>query len=128
MKKSYLAILTPYDGGFDVDFPDLPGCVTTGESLMEAMDMATDAANLWLCGAEDQGIPIPDATSALPNLEKKQFCAAISVDTLKYRMQTDTRAVRKNVSLPAWMSTMAEKRGINCSQVLQDALRSRLTE
>ena len=34
----------------------------------------------------------------------------------------DTKAVRKNVSLPAWMVNLADKRGINCSKVLQDAL------
>lgn len=39
---------------------------------------------------------------------------------------SDTRAVRKNVSLPAWMATMAERRGVNCSQILQDALRQLL--
>ena len=38
----------------------------------------------------------------------------------------DTRSVRKNVSLPAWMSIMADKRHINCSQVLQDGLLQRL--
>jgi hypothetical protein len=36
--------------------------------------------------------------------------------------QTDNRAVRKNVSLPAWMASLADKRKINCSKVLQDAL------
>ena len=50
----------------------------------------------------------------------------ISADTIEYRAQTDTRAVRKNVSLPSWMVRLADKRGINCSQVLQDALRTLL--
>ena len=39
---------------------------------------------------------------------------------------TDTKAVRKNVSLPAWMSKLADKRGINCSKVLQEALTTKL--
>ncbi len=49
-------------------------------------------------------------------------CSIIRVDTLAYRAATDTGAVRKNVSLPAWMAALAEKRGVNCSQVLQDGL------
>ena len=49
-------------------------------------------------------------------------CYIIRIDTLAYRAATDTRAVRKNVSLPAWMAALAEKRGVNCSQVLQDGL------
>lgn len=51
----------------------------------------------------------------------------IQVDTIVYRAQTDTKAVRKNVSLPAWMANLADMRGINCSQLLQDALRVRLS-
>lgn len=47
----------------------------------------------------------------------------IRVDTIAYRALTDTRAVRKNVSLPAWMVNLADRQGINCSQLLQDALR-----
>lgn len=39
------------------------------------------------------------------------------------RSVTDTRAVRKNVSLPAWMANLADKHRINCSQVLQEGLR-----
>jgi post-segregation antitoxin (ccd killing protein) len=50
----------------------------------------------------------------------------VQVDTIAYRALTDTRAVRKNVSLPAWMADLADKRGINCSQVLQEGLRARL--
>ena len=48
----------------------------------------------------------------------------IQADSIKYRSMTDTKAVRKNVSLPAWMAKLADKRGINCSEVLQDALES----
>jgi len=48
------------------------------------------------------------------------------VDTIAYRAATDTHAVRKNVSLPAWMFKLAEKRSINCSEVLQEGLMKRL--
>ncbi|MCG4470359.1 HicB family protein, partial [Lawsonibacter sp. DFI.6.74] len=47
----------------------------------------------------------------------------IRVDTIAYRAQTDTRSVRKNVSLPAWMANLADKLNLNCSQILQDSLR-----
>ena len=48
--------------------------------------------------------------------------SVIAIDTIEYRAKTETRAVRKNVSLPAWMANLAEKRGINCSQILQEGL------
>jgi hypothetical protein len=50
----------------------------------------------------------------------------LSIDTIAYRSKTDTKSVRKNVSLPAWTASMADKRGINCSQLLQDSLLSKL--
>jgi post-segregation antitoxin (ccd killing protein) len=48
------------------------------------------------------------------------------LNAIAYRSKTDTKSVRKNVSLPAWMASMADKRGINCSQLLQDSLLSEL--
>ena len=53
---------------------------------------------------------------------KNDILSVISIDTIDYRARTETRAVRKNVSLPAWMAKLVEKRGINCSQVLQESL------
>ena len=48
----------------------------------------------------------------------------IYTDTLAYRAATGTRAVRKNVSLPAWMAALAEKWGVNCSQFFKTDLYS----
>lgn len=105
--------------------PDLSGCITTGKDLDEAIDLITDAASLWLVSAEDHDDPIPAATpqEELPH-EAGTVYSFIQIDTIEYRAETDDRAVRKNVSLPAWMAAMADKRGINCSQVLQNGLRA----
>jgi predicted RNase H-like HicB family nuclease len=129
MKYIYSAVLTPDQNGakYYARVPDLPGCVTTGHDLRDAIEQITDAASGWLVVAEDQGLDIPPATEqdALPHDHNCTF-SLIQVDTIASRALTDTRAVRKNVSLPAWMADLAEKRGINCSQVLQEGLRSRL--
>lgn len=126
MKLVYPAVLTPRaQGKYGVRFPDLPGCVTSGQGLSEAMDMAVDAASVWLCAAEDHREPLPAPSNpASLTLAEGELTTLIQVDTLAYRRLTDTRAVRKNVSIPAWMATLAEQRGVNCSQVLQDALRA----
>ena len=101
----------------------LDGCITTGKSLSEAIDLITDALNLSLTVLEDEDIqpaaPTPQAHIAH---NPDDILTVIQADTIKYRSVTDTKAVRKNVSLPAWMSVLADKRGINCSKVLQDAL------
>lgn len=129
MTYMYTAILTPSSSGnkYYAKVPDVPGCVTTGTDLNDAIAQITDALSGCLVVAEDEGLDIA-APTPQHELEREDtdICTLISVDTLSYRARTDTRSVRKNVSLPAWMANMADKRGINCSKVLQDALRQHL--
>ena len=129
MKYIYTALFTPIEdgSGYYAKVPDLPGCITTGNSLSDAIDQITDAMSAWLGVAEAEGEPItPPSPQEKLSVDAGTICSLISADTIEYRAQTDTRAVRKNVSLPSWMVRLADKRGINCSQVLQDALRTLL--
>ena len=123
MKYIYTATFVPSEDGtkYYCRVPDLPGCITTGSNINDAIEMITDDASGWLTVAEDEGNEIPAATQQHKlDIPDNAVCSIIRIDTLAYRAATDTRAVRKNVSLPAWMAALAEKRGVNCSQVLQD--------
>ena len=125
MKYIYTATFVPNEDGtkYYCRVPDLPGCITTGSSIDDAIEMITDAASGWLVVAEDEGNEIPAPTPQYKlDIPENTICSIIRIDTFAYRAATDTRAVRKNVSLPAWMAALAEKRGVNCSQVLQDGL------
>lgn len=128
MKYVYTAIFEPQDGGgYLVKIPDVPGCVTSGKDINEAMELAKDALAGCLCSAEDHGNPIAPPT--LPgsfDMADGAFAALIDADTNQYRAETDNRSVRKNVSIPAWMETRAERAGISLSQTLQEALRKKL--
>lgn len=128
MKYLYSAVFTPSEdeGKVFARVPDLPGCITTGSSLQDAILQITDAASGWLVVAEDNSMSIPPATPQA-DIERapSDILSVICVDTLLYRARTDTRSVRKNVSLPAWLARLADARGVNCSQVLQEALISR---
>lgn len=129
MKYTYTAVLTPTGEGerYFARVPDLPSCITTGKNLEDALEMITDAASAWLVVAEDEKMPIspPTLQKDIPH-DGDAVLSVIAVDTLAYRAETDTKAVRKNVSLPAWMANLADKRGINCSQVLQESLKQLL--
>ena len=129
MKYIYSALFEMKPNKVYARVPDLPGCITTGDNLEDAIEQITDAASIWLVSAEDDGEEIPTATAqASLKHNKKTEYSLIQIDTLAYRAKTDTRSVRKNVSLPAWMAALAEKRGINCSKVLQNALKKQLQE
>lgn len=123
MLYTYTAIISEDNGTFYAKVPDVDGCITTGKTLTEAIELITDALSLSLTVLEDEGIQ-PKQPTIQSNLfhDCDDILTIVQVDTIKYRSLTDTKAVRKNVSLPAWMSSLADKRGINCSKVLQDAL------
>ncbi|MBP7094957.1 MAG: type II toxin-antitoxin system HicB family antitoxin [Spirochaetia bacterium] len=46
-------------GSWTVDFPDLPGCVTVGDTLEEALSMAREVLSLHLYGMLEDGDTIP---------------------------------------------------------------------
>ena len=124
MKYVYPALFHPEDDGiFFISFPDLDGCFTQGSSIAEGMNMAADALNLMLWHMEEERMPIPEP-SPLQKLkvEHGDFLTLIGADTLSYRKQHDTKAVRKNLSIPRWLDTLATERNINFSNILQNAL------
>ncbi|MEX2247508.1 MAG: type II toxin-antitoxin system HicB family antitoxin [Dehalococcoidia bacterium] len=47
------------DGSFVIAVPALPGCISVGETIEEALDMIADAMGGWLQVARDEGFPIP---------------------------------------------------------------------
>ena len=127
MKYTFTAVFTEKKKKVYARIPDLDGCITTGKNLIDAMDQMADAMAAWLCTAEDENLQIPAPTpQSMIAHEDGDMLSIIKADTLAYRAATDTRAVRKNVSLPRWLSILADRKHINCSQVLQEALIARL--
>lgn len=51
--------VTPDEGVFFIEFPDLPGCMTQAETAEDIGPMALDAARAWLATARELGRPIP---------------------------------------------------------------------
>lgn len=55
------AIFTPQEeGGFTVEVPDLPGCISEGDTLEEAEKNIQEAVALYLEVLEERGIPLPE--------------------------------------------------------------------
>ena len=124
MKYIYPAIFTPEPDGISVDFPDLPGCYTDGATVEEAFENAEDALSLmlWLLEKEKQTPPTPTPPTALRAAHGASI-ALVKADTLPVRKLNESRTVRKNITLPGWMDTLAKEHHINFSQLLQNAIR-----
>ncbi|MDI3537782.1 MAG: hypothetical protein PWP30_2264 [Eubacteriaceae bacterium] len=129
MKKLfYPAVFIPEeDGGFSVFFPDIPGCNTCGDTMDQAYEMAFDALGLVLSYMEDNKEDIPGASNPQEiKLEEGQFLAVIEFDMNAYKRKTDSRAVKKTLTIPSWLNDAALESNVNFSQVLQDALMEKL--
>lgn len=129
MKLVYPAVFEPLEeqDGFCVTFPDLPGCVTQGDSLENAVEMAVDAASGWVLDELEDGKKAPEA-SDIRDVEifDNSFANLILLDMDSYAEKYGSKAVRKNCTIPAWLNTAAEQANINFSAVLQSALKEQL--
>lgn len=122
----YPAIFTYNDDDkcYMVDFIDLKGCSTYGKDVSEAYMMAQDALGLYLSDLER----FPQPTIPYNNIKLKdnQFISIVKIDLLEYRKKYSNIAVKKTLSIPTWLNTLAEKKEINFSQLLQKALKKEL--
>jgi len=125
MKLTYPACFYRDDtsDAYAVVVPDLPGCVSGGDSLADAILMATDAASGWILDELEDGKEIPDA-SRFEDVQPDTggFVNMLVLDMSVYAEKYGDKAVRKNLTIPAWLNTFAESKHINFSQVLQESL------
>ncbi len=127
-KYVYPAIFSPSeDGGFTVSFPDVSGCYTEGDTLAEAIEQAKDALCLMLYDLEEReaSIPVPTSINDVVT-ESGDIVSLVACDTLEYRKFFDKKAVKKTLTIPNWLNTMAERADINYSAALQEALIEKL--
>lgn len=126
MKLVYPAIFTPYEdgtGGYVVEFPDLPGCVTEGDDMAEALFMAEDAASGWVLTELEDGKKAPEASEySRIDTKEGQLISLVALDMESYAAKYGSKAVKKTLTIPAWLNTFVEQNGISCSKVLQEAL------
>ena len=120
MKLAYPIVLTPAETGYSVYVPDLD-INTEGDSLADAIAMASDAIGLWGITKQDMGGEIPAPSETLPPCQSGETATYALVDFDAYRRANDMRTVRKNVTLQSWLNDMAEKAGVNFPQVHQEA-------
>jgi predicted RNase H-like HicB family nuclease len=109
------------DESYTITYPDLPGCISEGKSLTNAMYMAESALKQWLGYLTDKNQKIPD--SSRPNNIKTSKAEFVNLVRVELK---DEHAVRKTVSIPKWMDDKAVSSGLSLSRILQDALTERL--
>lgn len=124
---SFPAFLYYDDDGISIEFPDLPGCCPCAKSTEEAFRNAREALGLHLFGMEQDGDPIPHPTRISDlHPENDAVVAMFEVFMPAVRDRMNNKVVKKTLTIPAWLNSVALENNVNFSQTLQDALKSQL--
>ncbi|MCD8346590.1 MAG: type II toxin-antitoxin system HicB family antitoxin [Lachnospiraceae bacterium] len=135
MLSIYPACFYKEENGYSVIFPDLNWLSTCGDTLENAMEMAVDclAGYIYTSRMDGEKIPEPSAINTIDPVAvakevdpdsppEEAFVNMVSVDVSEYARIHFEKSVKKTLSIPAWLNKAALQKGINFSQVLQEAL------
>jgi len=109
------------DGSYTVIYPDLPGCISEGKTLGNAISLAQSALKQWIGYLADKEQEIPSPST----LEDIKTSSGELVNLICTEVK-DGRAVKRTVSIPKWMDEKVVQSGLSLSRVLQDALSEKL--
>lgn len=123
----YPALFEKEGNFYNVSFPDLPGCLTFGESMSEALHMAQDALEGYLIVLEDdqEDIPSPSSPFTIP-ARNNQIIVPIEANTDLAREKEEAKLIKKTLTIPSYLNKLANDSGINFSATLTDALKEKL--
>ena len=115
----YPAIFHYEDNSYWVEFPDLPGCQTYGESISDTLMNAREALSAYCAALLAQKKPLsePSEINKLHITDTDSFITLVDA-----KPSDDQRAVKKTLSIPAWLNTLSEEAHAPYSQLLQEAL------
>ncbi len=133
---NYIAIVhKDPDSEFGVSFPDFPGCVTAGQNIDEAKDMAQEAISLHIQGMLEDGDKLPVPSKLEEIMADSDFSDAVAYLVVGVP-DAKPRTVRVNITLPEMtlkqIDAAAKRRGMSRSSFLvhaaQNAIQSNHTE
>jgi len=120
-RTAYQIVLSKEDEMYLVYIPDFD-INTEGYDIANAIEMARDAIGLTGITMEDAGKKIPKPNTKPYKIKKGEFTSYVDIDFVEYRRRVDNRSIKKNCTIPYWLSVKADEAHINYSKVLQEAL------
>ncbi|WP_449459418.1 type II toxin-antitoxin system HicB family antitoxin [Streptococcus suis] len=123
MLKTYPAIFHKEGTGYWVEFPEFGGG-TRGDNLEKAMYNAREFLESSIALYIDEGLELPKASDIEELLTPDGFVTMIQANPTPFIK--NNKAIRKNVTVPEWLTKLADREGLNYSEVLTKALEKRL--
>ncbi|MDR2738580.1 MAG: type II toxin-antitoxin system HicB family antitoxin [Treponema sp.] len=126
-KITYLAVFeTGENPGTSVYFPDVPGCVSCGDSFDNALQMAKEALSLHIYGMEKDGEALPERTDNIPETGAGDMVVPVTVYPDMVKDDMNNRREKTTVTIPRWLKEAAEAEGLNYSRLLETAIKETL--
>ena len=126
-KLTYLAVFeTDENPGISVYFPDVQGCVSCGDNFDHAMYMAKEALSLHIYGIEKGGEAAPLRTDKIPRTDAGDMVVPVTIFPDIVKDELNSRRVKTTITLPHWLKSVAEEKGVNYSRLLENALKETL--
>lgn len=125
MKLLYPAVFHREGDSFWVEFPDLPGCQSCGDTFEETFEYAKESLEGWCMTVLESGQSLPKASSlesVVSSTSPDNTAIASMVESEISNYLSNAKSVKKTLTIPAWLNEEAMSKGINFSRVLQDAL------
>ena len=109
MKLVYPAILTPCieKEGYTIEIPDLPGCISEGKDMADAIEMGKDAACGWIIDELGNGNNVPQQLFPFKEPElinSKKIISLLVLNIDQYAKDHRNKSVRKNVTIPEYLN------------------------
>ena len=126
MKKVYPAIFEKDPVGYGIYFPDVEGAVTQAETIIEGLEVASDALGIMLGDLVEHNIPLPEPSNMneISYDPEVEFVTLVSVDLDDYLK--DVKLDKKTIKIPHWLNVRATNEGINFSKTMTEALAQKL--
>lgn len=128
MKDTYIypAVFYCEEDGISIVFPDLPGCCPCADTISEAVKNAREALGLHLYGMELDGDEIPNPSDPKEIDSDGGVLMLVDVFMPTVRDRIKNRYIKKTLTIPYWLNAEAERRNVNFSGLLQEALKNYL--
>lgn len=121
MKLTYPAIFHHENESYWVEFPDLIGCNSFGDTVEETLKAAQEALEGYALTLLEEGKKLPEPSDITNiQIDENSFTSFVQTDLSAYL--NNSKAVKKTLTIPEWLNNQAVANGINFSKVLQEAL------
>lgn len=120
----YPAKFTKEGNSYNVEFIDFDNVFTFGNSFKEAYFMAQDVLFNMLPEYSEK----PEPTLDYMNIEvgADEFITLVELNPVQHENIISKKTVNTTVTMPQWLKTLAEEKGLNYSKILQDGIKKEL--